>query len=367
MKRLLLVLLVSLATASALSQENAPPVRLAIVGLAHDHVRGFLPQLLGRTDVELVGIVESDPELVADIAARFHLDAKLFYPTLDALCAKARPQAVATFTSTFDHRRVVEMCAPRGLDVMMEKPLAVSLDDARAMAVAARKGGIQLIVNYETTWYQSTHGAYDLVQRQHAIGDVRKIVVRDGHSGPAKICSPWFLSWLTDPVLDGGGAVMDFGCYGADLATWLMAGQRPVSVTAVLQHFQPDVYPKVDDEATIVLTYPRAQAIIEASWNWPHGRKDMDIYGSKGALRLPDGKSLFVHGMDGPERRVDLPALPLPATDSISWLAAIVRGQTKSDGLGSLEVNLIVSEILDAAKESARTGRRIDLPDKPSW
>jgi predicted dehydrogenase len=367
MKRLLLVPLVWLAAAGALSQENAPPVRLAIIGLAHDHVRGFLPLLHGRTDVELVGIVESNPELVAQIAERFHLEAKLFFPSLEALCAKAKPQAVATFTSTFDHRRVVEECAPRGIHVMMEKPLAVSLDDARAMAAAARKGGIQLIVNYETTWYQSTHGAYDLVQRQHAIGDVRKIVVRDGHSGPAKICSPWFLSWLTDPVLDGGGAVMDFGCYGADLATWLMEGQRPTSVSAVLQHFQPETYPKVDDEATIVLTYPRAQAIIEASWNWPHGRKDMEVYGQDGSLRLPDGKTLFVHGMDGPERRVDLPALPLPATDSISWLAAIVRGQAKSDGLGSLEMNLVVNEILDAAKESARTGLRIDLPEKPTW
>lgn len=367
MRHLLLVPLACLAATCALSQESAPPVRLAIVGLAHDHVRGFLPQLHGRTDVELVGIVESNPELVAQIAERYHLEAKLFYPSLEALCAQTKVQAVAAFTSTFDHRRVVELCAARGIHVMMEKPLAVNLDDARAIAAAARKGGIQLIVNYETTWYQSTHSAYDLVQRQHAIGDVRKIVVRDGHSGPAQICSPWFLSWLTDPVLDGGGAVMDFGCYGADLATWLMAGQRPTSVTAVLQHFQPETYPKVDDEATIVLTYPRAQAIIEASWNWPHGRKDMEVYGQGGSVRLPDGKTLYLRGKDGPERRVDLPALLGPATDSISWLAAIVRGQVKSDGLGSLDVNLIVSEILDAAKESARTGRRIDLPGKPPW
>jgi predicted dehydrogenase len=171
-----------------------------------------------------------------------------------------------------------------------------------------------------------------------------------------------FLAWLTDPVLDGGGAVMDFGCYGADLATWLMDGQRPTSVVAVTQQLQPEVYPKVDDEATIVLTYPRAQAIIQASWNWPIGRKDMEIYGQTGALRLPDRSALFLRkpGEDH-ETKSTAATLIAPYADSISHFAAIVRGQIKSAGLGSLEINLIVNEILDAAKESAKTGRRVEL------
>jgi predicted dehydrogenase len=237
----------------------------------------------------------------------------------------------------------------------------VSLADARAMADAARKGGIQVVVNYETTWYPSVHRAHELVNGQQAIGGLRKIVVRDGHSGPAPICSPFFLAWLTDPVLNGGGALMDFGCYGADLVTWLMDGKRPGSVFAVTQQLQPALYPKVDDEATIVLTYPQTQAIIQASWNWPYGRKDMDLYGESGAMRLPDGASLFVRKGNAPESREPAPALAAPYQDSLSYFAAVVRGQIKPSGLGSIEVNLIVNEILDAAKESARTGRRIDL------
>ena len=82
--------------------------------------------------------------------------------------------------------------------------------------------------------------------------------------------SPEFLDWLLDPVRNGGGALTDFGCYGANLMTWLMRGQRPRSVTALTQHLKTDpVYARVDDEATIVLDYPTAQAIIQASWNWP--------------------------------------------------------------------------------------------------
>jgi predicted dehydrogenase len=326
----------------------------------------MLPALDGRADITLAGIVEPDQELCRQIAERFHLKADLFYPTLEALRAERKIEAVALFTSTFDHRRWVELCAPLRLPVMMEKPMAVSFADAHAMAAAARHGGIELVVNFETTWYPSNHAAYDLVRRQQALGDLRKLVIRDGHSGPAAICSPFFLRWLTDPVLNGGGALMDFGCYGANLSTWLMGGQRPTSVFAVTQHFQPDVYPKVDDEATIVLTYPQAQTIIQASWNWPQGRKDMDLYGTRGALRVPDKSSLFLRQGNAPEASAPVPALPPPEADMLTYFVAVARGEAKSSGLSSPELNVTVAEILDAARESARTGRRIDLAPIPA-
>ena len=95
---------------------------------------------------------------------------------------------------------------------------------------------------------------------------------------------PEFLSWLTDPKLNGAGALFDFGCYGAGLMTWLMNGEKPLTVTAVTQQIKPEIYPKVDDEATIIITYPKAQAIIQASWNWPFDRKDMEVYGATGSV-----------------------------------------------------------------------------------
>jgi hypothetical protein len=189
----------------------------------------------------------------------------------------------------------------------MEKPLAVNMEHALAIQEAAKKGGIQILVNYETTWYASNQEAYSLVHDQKSIGNIRKVVVHDGHRGPKEIgCSADFLNWLTDPVLNGGGALTDFGCYGADLITWLMDGEKPSSVFAVTQHIKPDVYPKVEDEATVVLTYPSAQGIIQASWNWPFDRKDMEIYGQQvrdagiketgvqfEVLRIPSGQLLI--------------------------------------------------------------------------
>src|SRR5947208_1847103 len=201
------------------------------------------------------------------------------------MICRAHPQAVLVYTSTFDHRTVVEECAHRGIHVMMEKPLAVSYEDARAIADAAQKGKIHVLVNYETTWYASNEAAYELLQ-QGAIGDIRRVVVHDGHPGPKEIhVEPEFFAWLTDPKLNGAGALYDFGCYGADLTTWLMRGQRPGTVTAVTQQIKRDIYPKVDDEANIILTYPSAVAILQASWNWPFDRKDMEVYGRIGYVK----------------------------------------------------------------------------------
>lgn len=368
MKRIVAFLLLIASASAVWPVEAKPPVRFAIVGLVHDHAYGFIPLIRGRQDVELAGIVEPNRELAARYAQRFNLDNSLFCASLEELFAKTKVQAVATFTSTFDHRRVVETCAARGIHVMMEKPLAVNMEHARAIAAAAKNGGIHIIVNYETTWYPGNQSAYAMVHDQRAIGDLRKIVVHDGHRGPKEIgCSAVFLEWLTDPVLNGGGALTDFGCYGADLITWLMDGQRPTSVFAVTQHIKPEVYPKVEDEATIVLTYPQAQGIIQASWNWPFDRKDMEIYGRTGYLLVPRRDSLRVRKAGSEESALELPAPPGsgPLADQLSYLAAVVRGEVQPSGLASLEVNLVVTEILDAARESAQTGRRVELTPKP--
>jgi predicted dehydrogenase len=369
MKKLIAAACLLLSILTGWSQDAKPPVRIAIVGLVHDHVYGFLPMIPKNPDAQLVGIVETDVERCAAIAKRFNLDSNLFYPSLPALLAKTNVDAVATFTTTFDHQRVVEMCAPLHIDVMMEKPLAVNMDAARAIQSAAKSGGIQVIVNYETTWYPANQTAYKLADEEHAIGDLRKIVVHDGHRGPREIgCSETFLSWLTDPKLNGGGALPDFGCYGADLMTWLMRGERPTSVFAVTQHIKPDIYPKVEDEATIVVTYPKAQGIIQASWNWPIDRKDMEIYGQTGYILAPRRDLLRIRKIGGQESEMELqpPPKSSPMRDQLAYLISVVRGETKSSGLSSLDVNMTVTEILDAARDSAQTGRRIDFPGTPA-
>jgi predicted dehydrogenase len=348
--------------ARAQSAALAEPLRLGMAGLVHGHAGGFLTRNLKRQDVRLVGIAEPDQAVAARYRERFGLDPSTIFPSVEQMLDQTRPQAVVVFTDTFDHLRVVEACASRGIPVMMEKPLAVSMEHARAIERAARNGNIPVMVNYETTWYASNRAAWSLVKEQKAIGDIRKIVVHDGHPGPKAInVQPEFFAWLTDPVRNGAGALFDFGCYGANLITWLMDGRRPVAVTAVTQRFQPDVYRNVDDEATIVVEYPSAQGIIQASWNWPFDRKDMEIYGRTGQVFALRGDAVRIRTAGQQEEQSKAVPIPAPEDDFLNYLAAVVRKEITPAGLSSLENNVIVTEILDAARRSAGSGTRVVL------
>ena len=339
------------------------PLRLAIAGLAHGHVDGFLRNLKNRPDAQLVGVFDPDPALQHKYAQKYGLSDAIFFSELGPMLDRVKPEAVATFTSTFDHPMVVEACAARHIPVMMEKPLAVSLDHARAIQRAAERGGIAVMVNYETTWYPSHSAMWELIKRQQAAGDIRKMVAMDGHQGPKEIgVQPEFFAWLTDPVKNGAGALFDFGCYGANLMTWMMDDQRSLAVTAIAQHIKPEIYQRVDDEATILVEYPKAQGIIQASWNWPFSRKDFEVYGERGYAIAVGGGVLRVRLPDQRNEEARKPAeLPADQHDSISYLSTLVRDKRKPSGLSSLENNLIVTQILDAARESARTGRQVRM------
>ena len=220
---------------SALYAQTSPqvkPLRVGIAGLTHGHVHQILREAK-RGDLEIVGIAEPNRELAERYLKQYKLPIDLLYSDINQMLDKAKPEAVTAFGSIYDHLEVVKACAPKKIHVMVEKPLAVSLDHARQMEALAKKYNIQLLTNYETTWYGSNHHAYKMLHEENLFGDIRKMVVHDGHQGPKEIgVNKEFLEWLTDPVLNGAGALMDFGCYGADLITWLMKGERPTSVSA---------------------------------------------------------------------------------------------------------------------------------------
>ncbi len=353
---------------------DGKPIRLAIAGLNHGHVSGFLRSAQWHKEVEIAGVWDPDPELLAKYAKTDNFAAGILFTDLAKMLDAVTPEAVATFTDTFGHAGVVEACAPRHIAVMMEKPLAVDMKQARAIQQAAAKYGVSVLVNYETTWYRNYQEIYNIMHDRRPAGPIRKMVAMDGHSGPKEInVPPEFLAWLSDPVRNGAGALFDFGCYGANLMTWLMDNQKPLKVTALAQTNKPDIYPKVDDQATILLQYPGAQGIIQASWDWAFDRKDLEVYAQQdvpgkavgaSAVSYDRGKGLRVR-LPGhaAEKTVVAPKRKREERDSIAYLTAVVRGKFKPYGPSSLENNMVVVEILDAARESVRTGKTIVLAE----
>jgi predicted dehydrogenase len=362
LKNIVLLLIILFQSMESASQ-NKKPLRIGIAGLTHTHVHWIFNSAL-KENIEIVGIAEPNRELAERYAKQYGFPMAKIYSSLKEMLVLQKPEAVAAFNSIADHLDVVETCAPMGIHIMVEKPLAVSLEHAKKMEALAKQYKVHLLTNYETTWYSSVHRAYKFLS-DSSIGSLRKLLIYDGHKGPQEIgVDAEFLDWLTDPVRNGGGAVMDFGCYGAVLSSWLMKGERPISVTAVVQQIKPEVYPMVDDEATVILTYPSSQTIIQASWNWPFSRKDMELYGTNGYVKAIDGINvLFRNNESKKDSLIKTIKRDKPFHDPFSYFHAIVRAEIipPENDLSSLSLNMIVMEILDAALRSAREKKTIFL------
>ncbi len=362
-RRLLCVALLCAASFKVHAAEaKAPRIKVVIAGLVHGHVGGFLKSAL-EGPVEIVGICEPAADVVQRYRDRFKLDAGLFGSDLAKMLDERKPQAIWAFSNTYDHLAIVEAAAPRGIHVIVEKPLAVNKAASVRMAELARKQKIHLLTNLETTWYSCLAEAHRICVQEQQLGLITKVVGHFGHPGPDRV-QPEFLAWLNDPKLNGGGASADFGCYGGVITTWLLGNQRPLSVTAVFQTDRPEAFPKVDDQATLIVEYPTTQAIIQASWDWTFPRKDVEIYGRKGIIRTinPTDYDIRLDRAKAPEPKTAAP-LPAPYATSVEYFAAVIRGDIDPTGsMSSLETNMIAMEIQEAARVSAETGKKVVLP-----
>lgn len=348
-------------TGSSAPETGDGVFRIAVAGVTHGHL-GEVARRVDRGDFEVVGVAESNDEYRADNALTGLVPEERFYKSLTKMLDETKPEAVVAYGSTKQHLEVIKACAERHIDVMVEKPLCTTMKEAEEIRKLADKYGINVLVNYETTWYASNAYVKQCVDND-MLGKLFKIEVYDGHSGPVEIqCEQRFLDWLTDPELNGAGALFDFGCYGADLATWLFGGKEPRTVSCVTKTNKPEVYPKVDDDATILVEYDDAVVEINASWCWPFNRKDMRVYGLDGSIYQKDPVRVMLQDNDR-ANEFEAPALEAPYDDSFRWLKALERGEIqleKADRQG-LENNITVVRILDAARKSAKTGKPVTL------
>lgn len=360
------ILLVALLPLAAAAQSTSgAKTRLAIVGLDHDHVWGLLPDILNESDAELVAIADPHPELVARAKARVPASVA-FYDDYVKMLDEAKPDAVIVTTENDKHLAILRECAKRHIHYSTEKPMATTGADAREMLRLANEAHIKLMVNYWNSWVAPSR---DLFHRVYAgdLGPINKIDVLQGHQGPREIgVSKYFAAWLYDPVKNGGGALMDFGCYGAEWAMWLKG--RPQSVYAYTLKLKTAQHNEVDDDATILLEYPDGRAIIEASWDWPESKGQVAIYGPKGSLMANEHELLSQPAGTKPNaalpfgQPVQLQPVPRETSNPIAYFVYCIRNNKPIENPVAPEMNVAVVEILDAARESMRTGRAVPMP-----
>lgn len=338
--------------------------RLAVIGLDHDHVWTLLKDIANEPSAEIVAIAETDPALVSRAQKTVPSSVK-FYEDYVAMLDAAKPEAVIVATSNDRHLEILRQCAKRHIHYSAEKPMATNAADAREMERLASEAKIKLMVNYWNAWVAPSHDLFHRV-RAGEVGPVQKILVQYGHRGPKEIgVSPQFASWLYDPVKNGGGAIMDFGCYGAEWSVWLKG--RPSRVYATTRKLKVEQNNKVDDDATIVLDYPDATSVIEASWNWPYSKDLVEVFGPKGSLLARHTtllrRTAEARGPDVPPdgESVMLEPLPKEMSNPISYFVDCIRNNKPIEDPVSARLNVQVMEILDAARESVRTGKPQEL------
>jgi predicted dehydrogenase len=360
------VLLVSMAILSAPSHIAAQArTRLAIVGLDHDHAWGLLKIIASEPEAELVGIADPHPELIEKAKATLPSAVK-FFSNYISMLDQLKPEAVIVTTANNRHLEILRACAKRKIHFFTEKPMAASGADAREMERLAREAGIKLMVNYGNAWPEPTQEALRRIEAGE-IGNIQKIIVQFGHEGPREIgTSKYFADWLYDPAKNGAGALMDFGCYGADWAMVLKG--RPQRVYATALKLKTEQHNAVEDDATVLLEYPDATAILMPSWDWSYGKGQAEIFGSKGSFLVRGDGLLFqpakgqTSAQNPQGKPVETHPVPPEKRNGVAYFLYCIRNNKPIEGPVSAAINVGVNEIIDAAKESIRTGRAVAMP-----
>ncbi len=329
-------------------------VRLAVVGLVHDHVWNMLPQFRDTGQVRFVAAVDQNAALAQRAEKEYGFEALL--PDIDGLWSY-KPDAVLCCTANSDTAAVAEACAARGVPLMIEKPLAANLAQARRIAGAAERSGIPVMCNWPTAWDARVRHAIELA-RAGELGDVYTLRYRAAHAGPREIgCSEYFYSWLYDAERNGAGALMDYCCYGAALACWLLG--EPTAVTGVRGRLVKTDIP-VEDNAILLMQYPHGFGVAEASWTQAGARPGgLQVLGARAGLLVERGQLWRVDADHPDGAAVEVPALPGDSRNGPTAFLAGLRQDRPAWGLCSLEVALAAQRVLEAGLLATRSGSAV--------
>lgn len=338
----------------------ADKLRIAVLGMAHDHLWGNLKDLAELEDTELVAGADLNPVLRERFTER--TGCNKVYDSYETLLDEEEPDAVFGFCATALHADLVELCAERGLPVMLEKPMAGTLEQASRMLTAARKSGSLLMINWPTAWSRIFRTAYRLVQ-EGAIGKIWQITWRGGHCGPDEIgCSDEFCGFLFDAELNGAGAFNDYSGYGSSLCVLFMGG-IPSSVMGMAGRLIKTHLP-VDDNGIIIMRYPNALCRLEMTWTEavPHTPPhDLVLYGTEGTMVASRELLLYTRqNKDG--ESVELDELPAGQRCASEHFVHCIRTGEQPQYQTCPDRSYSAQQIMEAGLRSATSGMEISLP-----
>jgi predicted dehydrogenase len=339
--------------------------RIGVLGLAHEHVWANLDGLTALSNGKLVGVADPNQPLLERVHGTYGCET---YSNYEEMVDRQRPDAVCVFADNAKGAELAAWAAARGLDVMIEKPMAADLAGAERMIDAARRAKVRLMVNWPVIWRPQVQAALALAVRPE-FGRIWQITCRAGHGGPEAEGTSYSSAWVLDPKRNGGGALIDMCCYGTNLANVLLG--RPSRVTGIVGQLREQALP-AEDNAIVVMSYAQAMATAEGSWSQvgqPVTGYLATIWGTGGSVVVGPGRGgrLWCATASQPEPVEITPPQPEAhmTSGSAHFLWALSTGN-EFHPFCRAETCRNTQEVLEAALQSSRTGAAVSLPLDPA-
>jgi predicted dehydrogenase len=352
----------------------ADRLRVGVLGLTHDHIWHHVADLAGSQAITVVAVADEHEDLVRRFSEAVPVERT--YGRVEEALERERLDLVMVYADNRQSAALAKQAMSQGAHVMVEKPMASRLDEADAMLAAAADAGVRLMVNWPVAWYPAFRHALNLTRDGH-IGRVTQVDYRSAHNGPKEYgCSPYFYDWLYDAERNGGGALIDYCCYGV-MAAYMLLG-LPHRVHAVGGRYQKD-YIRVEDNALLTMTYPRALGMAQASWSQIGEGLGIGpiIYGTEGTIlvhqrhgsregQLIKEGTIELMTRDRPQGQlIDPPALSADQSSALGHFVTCLRDGTPLDRMVDPTTGRAVQEVIEAGYLSLAAGKDISLPLAP--
>jgi len=352
--------------------------RVAGISFEHMHMGDNLRMVAEHPECEIVGICDVDPRRMSHAQAALGLPDELLHSDWQHCVEHAKPDVILLCPATGDHAVWVERLAPYGLPLLLEKPMAASLEDADRMLAACKQHDVVLGINWPLVWVPSHRTAKRLID-EGRIGQLREVHYYEGNRGPLWHTSgkreldeetvrrekphSWFYKKSS-----GGGSMLDYLGYGVTLGTWFLGGAKPLEVTAVVDH---SVQVEVDEHSITIARYEFGLSKFETRWGtftdpWTHQPQPkcgFILVGTAGTISSFDYEpTIRVQTSDNPAGElVAVDALEAPNQNPIQFFIECLKHGSEITGPLSPALSRIGQQIVDTALLSAQHKQTLPL------
>lgn len=331
-------------------------LRVGVIGLVHDHVWSQFDDWEAVAEAKIVAVADADRSLWNKV--RLERSQPTFYAAWREMLDVEPLDAVMITTPNNAALPIVEAAVARRLPIMLEKPLAASLTEGRSIYDTATASGEVFFVNWFTHWIPAIRTAIEIAKRGD-IGRIQYFRFRIGHAGPREIgCNPEFYKWLYDPVQNGGGALADFGGYGACMAAYLLGA--PLGVYGLAGRYsKTDI--GAEDNGLITLRYEKAVAVCEGSWT-QLSKTQIDgpiIHGDKGSISVVDGEVRYARSLADGIENVELMTLPAHERSGAAYFAHCIATNSLPSGIFHPRHSLVAQGCIDAGYKAIAAKREV--------